>query len=142
MCFYAYSPIAGGFLVKSVDTLLSGTDNGRFSAALPTGRMYNAMYGKPSLYAALSEWEDIASEAGCSKGELAYRWVVWNSVLDGAKGDAVIFGASRPAQAEESLRGVRVGALRSGTVQRIEGVWEKVKDEAPVDNYNSYAATL
>lgn len=52
MSFYAYSPIAGGFLVKA-----PGVDEGtRFGPNARTGTMYNEMYGKESLYAALDEW--------------------------------------------------------------------------------------
>lgn len=50
--FYAYSPIAGGFLVKT-----PGVEEGtRFGPNARTGNMYKDMYGKESLYAALKEW--------------------------------------------------------------------------------------
>jgi len=39
------------------------------------GLLYLGMYGKPSLLAALEQWEEIAKEAGVTKVALAYRWV-------------------------------------------------------------------
>jgi aflatoxin B1 aldehyde reductase len=43
--------------------------------------MYSNMYSKPAYLEALSEWEAIAKEVGCSKGDLAYRWVSYSSPL-------------------------------------------------------------
>jgi hypothetical protein len=45
-------------------------------------------------------------------------------------------GASGPAQLRKTLEGLRAGPLPRGVVERIEGVWEAVKDEAILDNYN------
>jgi len=50
--FYAYSPIAGGFLVKT-----PGVEEGsRFGPNARSGAMYKEMYGGESLLAALEEW--------------------------------------------------------------------------------------
>jgi len=46
----------------------------------------------------LDDWEKIANEEGVSKAELAFRWINYHSALDPAKGDGVIFGASKFAQ--------------------------------------------
>ena len=52
--------------------------------------MYNEIYNRPSLLEALSEWEAIAQEAGVSKAVLAYRWVIYNSLLSAERGDGII----------------------------------------------------
>ena len=57
------------------------------------GKLYNDIYNRPSLLAALSEWEAIAKEAGVSKAVLAYRWVMYNSVLSAERGDGIIVRA-------------------------------------------------
>lgn len=67
--FYAYSPLAGGFLTKTREQYEAGA--GRFNNDLPTiGEMYRWLYGRPAMLDALSEWEAIAKEEGCSKAAL------------------------------------------------------------------------
>jgi len=138
--FYAYSPIAGGFLVKNSAQLRVKDDAGRFGTNARTGDMYTSMYGKESLYQALDEWGVIAKDAGISKAALAYRWIVYHSALKGANGDAVIVGASKTTQLEETLTAVEEGPLPKEIAERASGIWEKVEHEAPLDNYNSFMA--
>lgn len=138
--FYAYSPVAGGFLVKPATQLRAADDptSTRFGPNARTGQMYKSMYGKPSLYEAVEEWEQIAASANVSKASLAYRWITFHSALKAEQGDAVIIGASKVSQLEESLKAVEAGPLDESSVARIQEVWEKVEHEAPLDNYNSF----
>ncbi|KAF5854731.1 hypothetical protein ETB97_012681, partial [Aspergillus alliaceus] len=46
--YYAYSPIAGGFLTKDVKVLVSGGE-GRWDPAKPTGGIYNGLYAKADM---------------------------------------------------------------------------------------------
>ncbi len=138
--FYAYSPIAGGFLVKDIASLRSGQEPGRFGKNSPIGNMYSAMYGKEALYKALEDWEQIAKDASISKVALAYRWVTYHSALKRNNGDAVILGASKASQLEESLEAIEQGPLDEKTIKRVDDIWEKVKEEAPLDNYNSFSS--
>lgn len=138
--FYAYSPIAGGFLVKSSAALRAKDDGGRFGPNSRTGKMYSTMYGKESLYEALDEWEHIAKDAGISKAALAYRWITYHSGLQKQYGDGIIVGASKVAQLDETLKVIEDGPLDTKTVTKIEEIWKKVEHEAPLDNYNSFAA--
>ena len=135
--FYAYSPLAGGFLVKSADTLRNGGGQGRWNPDDRLGRLYHGWYNKPSLLDAISEWESIATDAGCSKSALAYRWVVYNSHLKPEHGDGIIVGASRPQQLEETLQSIKDGPLDTDIAQRVDRIWGLVKNEAPIDNYQS-----
>ena len=41
-------------------------------------------------------------------------------------------------QAVETIKGLKKGPLRDSVVAKINEVWEKVKDEAPLDNFNSH----
>ncbi|CZR52810.1 related to aldehyde reductase (GliO) [Phialocephala subalpina] len=138
--FYAYSPIAGGFLVKNSAQLRVKDDPGRFGTSSRVGEMYTTMYGKESLFQAVDEWADIAKDAGISKAALAYRWITYHSALKKANGDAVIVGASKAAQLEETLKAVEDGPLEDSIAKRASGIWAKVKDEAPLDNYHSFMA--
>ncbi|KAK9233974.1 NADP-dependent oxidoreductase domain-containing protein [Lipomyces kononenkoae] len=130
--FYAYSPIAGGFLVKDVAAIKDGIAGDRWGK----DEMYSRLYGKPKLLAALDEWQSIADEAGVTKAALAYRWVAFNAHLDAKYGDAVIFGASSVKQLQETLKALHDGPLPSTIATKIDSIWENIKDEAPVDNYN------
>ncbi|RDW75637.1 hypothetical protein BP5796_06458 [Coleophoma crateriformis] len=136
--FYAYSPIAGGFLVKSAQTLRDGTDGGRFAEGAPAAKLYNSLYRKESMLDALDEWEAIANGLGISKVALAYRWVTFNSALEASLGDGVILGASKASQLEESLAAFKDGPLDAETVKKIDGFWKKVEKDAPYDNYSVF----
>lgn len=143
--FYAYSPLAGGFLTKTKQQVQDGA--GRFG-----GKMYGGMYGKPSYLEALAEWESAAKEQGCSRADLAYRWVKYDSPLSAEFGDAVIVGASSLDQVKQTLEGMQAGALDKKVVAMIDDgkscvvlcvnivnsalVWKKIEHEAPLDNYH------
>lgn len=134
IAFYAYSPIAGGFLTKTAQQVKDGA--GRFATDTFIGQMYAGMYGKPTYLEALSEWEAIAKDVGCSRAELAYRWVSYNSPLDPKYGDAIIVGASSLEQLSQTLEGLTKGPLPESASKRIDAVWEKIQHEAPLDNYH------
>jgi aflatoxin B1 aldehyde reductase len=137
IAFYAYSPLAGGFLTKTKKSIEEGA--GRFNLDA-IGGMYHAMYVKPSYLEALAEWEQIANEEGCSKAELAYRWVSYHSPLKPEQGDGIIIGASRLEQLDQTIKGLKKGPLKPETVKAVDAVWEKVKHDAPLDNFHSFAA--
>lgn len=131
IAFYAYSPLAGGFLTKTPADLDAGA--GRFNAQV-LGGLYASMYDKPNLRAALSKWNDIAQKEGVSKAELAYRWVAFHSELRGVE-DGVIFGAGTLKQAEQTAQALKKGELSTDAFKSIEEFWQGVKDDAPTDNY-------
>ncbi|OAL30855.1 hypothetical protein AYO20_08548 [Fonsecaea nubica] len=132
IAFYAYSPLAGGFLTKTAQQIKDGV--GRF-AEEALGGMYRQMYMKPSYLEALSKWEQIANDEGCSRAELAYRWVTYNSPLKPEHGDAIIVGASSVEQLDQTLTGLEKGPLSSKATEGIDKVWEEIKHEAPLDNF-------
>ncbi|KAF7555930.1 hypothetical protein G7Z17_g1812 [Cylindrodendrum hubeiense] len=136
IAFYAYSPLAGGFLTKTPEQISSGTDAGRFSKDHFLATMYNTLYNKPSFLKALVDWKEIAEEAGIPRAELAYRWVAYNSPLDNARGDAIILGGSNLEQLQQSLDGLKNGPLSDKVAKKIDAVWETVRDEAGLDNVN------
>ncbi|KIW88390.1 uncharacterized protein Z519_10959 [Cladophialophora bantiana CBS 173.52] len=133
IAFYAYSPLAGGFLTKTAQQIKDGA--GRFSEEA-LGGMYRQMYMKPSYLEALSKWEQIANEEGCSRAELAYRWVTYNSPLKKQNGDGIIVGASTVEQLEQTLSGIEKGPLSSKACEGIDKIWEEIKHEAPLDNFS------
>jgi len=136
IAFYAYSPIAGGFLVKTKQQIIDGVNLGRFDPSTGIGEMYMSMYNKPAYLEALSQWEAIAKEAGCSKADLAYRWVKYNSPLKPEYGDAIIIGASKLEQLKQTLSGISAGPLSEDITKKIDEVWTTIEHEAPLDNYH------
>ncbi|KAK4233197.1 Aldo/keto reductase [Achaetomium macrosporum] len=133
IAFYAYSPIAGGFLSKTKAQL---TDpNSRFGRDDGVGKLYNALYNRPSFVAALDTWEQTARDEGVSRAELAYRWVFYHSKLQSGFGDAVIVGASKQQQLRETVEAIKRGPLSDAAVKRIEELWESIKADAPLDNF-------
>lgn len=136
IAFYAYSPIAGGFLTKTREQITAGIDAGRFSKGNQIATMYNTLYNKPSFLNALDEWKEIAEEVGIPKAELAYRWAVYNSPLEQGRGDAIIVGASSLGQLQQTLAGIKNGPLPDEVAEKVEKVWEIVRDDAGLDNVN------
>ena len=134
MSFYAYSPLAGGFLTKTKEQVLEGA--GRFDPKTDLGKMYSKLYNRPSYLEALSLWRDIAKEEGVSAADLAYRWVKYNSPLKAEHGDAIIFGASNVEQLKQTVDSINGGPLSEKAAKQIDEVWKKIEHEAPLDNYH------
>jgi len=137
MAFYAYSPLAGGLLTKTKEQIIQGKDAGRFVSTHWLGSQYGDLYGsKPSYHKALDMWGDAAQAAGCSRGELAYRWVAFDSQLDPEYGDAIVFGASKLPQVTETLAWLKKGSVGEEAKATIDKIWEVVEKDAPLDNFN------
>ncbi|KAI4099107.1 MAG: hypothetical protein L6R37_006130 [Teloschistes peruensis] len=159
--FYAYSPIAGGFLAKRSSQLRppksddgvvekphDGVVEGRFGAQNMGGDMYRTLYCKPTLLAALDEWNNIAADAGIDGSALAYRWVRFHSAL--GQGDGVIVGARHVGQLRGTLEVMAVaggvnggvggtgrgkgGPLEKMVAERVGGIG----GDAPRDNWDGF----
>ncbi|KAJ6020569.1 hypothetical protein N7540_006073 [Penicillium herquei] len=127
IAFYAYSPIAGGFLTKDVEELRAG-DHGRWDPSSVFRGFYNALYKNPAMREGLSLWPDISSKSNIPKAELAYRWVVYNSRLSGEFGDAIVFGPRNLDQLTQTLDGLKNGPLSAAVAAQIEEVWKLVEN--------------
>ncbi|KAJ7018909.1 aldehyde reductase [Mycena alexandri] len=136
IALYVYSPIAGGLLTKTSTQLRERKDAGRFTEGFALEKVYNGLYNKPAYYKALDLWEEAAKEAGCSKAELAYRWVAFDSAVDAKHGDAIIFGASKHSQIPDTAAWLRHGSVGEKAKATIDEIWKVVEPEAPVDNFN------
>lgn len=91
--FYVYSPLAGSFLAKSPEQFEAPIE-GRWDPSSEVGKLYNRLYNKPHLVAALKQWGEAADKAGCTRAALAYRWVRYHSSIKAQHGDAILTGAS------------------------------------------------
>ncbi|KUI53343.1 Aflatoxin B1 aldehyde reductase member 3 [Cytospora mali] len=132
--FYAYSPIAGGFLAKTPEGLRKG-GKGRWDPESFVGKIYRSLYAdKPATMAALGKWHEVADAEGISALEMAYRWVVHNSILDESKGDAVVIGPRSPAQLRGAMEAIRKGPLSAECQGKIDAIWKIVENGSFLDN--------
>ncbi|KAJ7829183.1 putative aldehyde reductase, partial [Mycena olivaceomarginata] len=135
--FYIYSPIAGGLLTKTAQQLCEGGKSaGRFATGHVMQGLSGSLYNKPSYYKVLDLWEEVAKEVGCTKAELAYCWVAFNSVVDPKYGDTVLFGASKLSQISETLASLKRGSVGEAAKAKINKIWKIVGDEVLLDNYH------
>ncbi|RAL10485.1 aldo/keto reductase family protein [Aspergillus homomorphus CBS 101889] len=136
--FYAYSPIAGGFLTKTSEQLRNASgSSGRWDPGSGFGKIYRGLYVNPDMLAVLDRWNEVAEQAGIPKAELAYRWVTYHSALKGELRDAIIAGASGVEQLEQTLAALEKGPLEDEVVRRVEQIWEAAKEFAVLDNFNA-----
>ncbi|KAJ5327424.1 Aldo/keto reductase subgroup [Penicillium brevicompactum] len=133
--FYAYSPIARGFLAKDAEEFVAGKS--RWDTTTFTGRLYDSLYNKPRMLESLKLWGTISQKSEIPKAELAYRWVVYHSALKGELRDGLVFGSRNLEQLKQTLDGIDNGPLSADVVSQIEDVWKLVEADAPLDNWNS-----
>lgn len=136
MVFYAYSPVAGGFLTKTKDEILNSSGAGRFNSSHNNSKMWTGLYVKPTLLAALEKWGTIAEDEGCSKADLANRWVAYSPALSAELGDAIIMGPNAAERMRASIKAIKSGPPSESAMKKIDEIWESVKGEAPVDNFD------
>ncbi|KAJ5683005.1 alcohol dehydrogenase [Penicillium macrosclerotiorum] len=142
IAFYAYSPIAGGFLTKTTQQLTSGTKGeGRWNPLSKMGQFYHMLYGKPVFFEALDEWNKISEEFGIPRAALAYRWVAFHSGLDARLGDALVIGASTTNQAKQTVAALNDGPLPEAVAKQISNFWELVKNDAVANNFDVMRST-
>ncbi|KAF7355530.1 Aldehyde reductase [Mycena sanguinolenta] len=136
IAFYVYSLIAGGLLLKTPEQLRDGSVEGRFGKTHFLRGMCDALYNKPSYHKVLELWGEAAKAANCSKVELAHRWVAFDSAVDPAYGDAVIFGASSHTQIAETLEFFERGSVGEAAKAKIDKIWKVIEHDVPLDDYN------
>ncbi len=134
IAFYAYSPLAGGFLAKTRAQIEEQTN--RWDPNTVVGQIYGTLYNKPSYLDALSKWELISDKSGIPKAELGYRWVAHHSILKPAHGDALIFSGSSLEQNRQTIKGIKRGPLPHEVAQQIDELWDLIKDDAGLDTFN------
>ena len=130
----AYSPLASGLLSKTVEQIENAHGTERWDPNSPYGMVSRYMFYKPSYMKLLTELGKLSEESSVSRVGLGYRWVRYHSALKGELGDEIIVGANSAKQFRETVEEIEKGPLEQWVVERIEGLWELVKDDAPVDN--------
>lgn len=63
--------------------------------------------------------------------------MAFNSALKPELGDGMILGATETHHLTQALGYLKDGPLEKEVVDEIEGIWESVKEEAILDNFNA-----
>jgi len=132
--FYAYSPLAGGFLTgkvtlakqsQSPDAVDKTLDRTRWhgKAAHP---LYTTTFDTPVMHQAILDAKAVCDAASppISLHDAAMRWLMHHSAL--GDDDAVIVGAKRVDQLEGNVAGARGGRLEGEVLKAIDGMWNQV----------------
>ncbi|RAO64522.1 uncharacterized protein BHQ10_000534 [Talaromyces amestolkiae] len=136
IAFYAYSPIAGGFLTKTPEDVANA--KGRFDSKIIFAKMMNTIYNKPSMLQFLTEFGKLAAQEGITQAELAYRWIVYHSHLDGEMGDGIIVGSRFGDHLTATIEGLKKGPLSGAVAKRMDELWKGVEKDSILDNWNDF----
>ncbi len=127
MRFYAYNPLAGGLLSGRYTRLDDFPAPGRFTFR----KTYSSRYWKRSFFDVLTVLSARCKESDIPLAEAAFRWLVHHSMLDTARDDGIIVGASRMDQLEQNLSAAQTGPLPESIVEDFNVAWEEAMPESP-----------
>jgi aryl-alcohol dehydrogenase-like predicted oxidoreductase len=124
----AYNPLAGGLLTGKHAARTTPAAEGRFGAS-GLGPQYRDRYWNDAMFAAIGALAVLASEAGLTLVELAFRWLRAQPVADG-----VLVGASSLSQLEANLAAAAGPELPSDVAAACDEVWRGLDGPAPAYN--------
>ena len=127
MRFYAYNPLCGGLLTGKYEKFEDAPSDGRFTHR-PN---YQRRYWKKSFFNAFDLIKDASKKHGISTVEATYRWLLYHSMLDGERGDAVIMGVSKLSHLQQILKTPDAGPLPEELVSAFEEAWSIAKNDSP-----------
>jgi len=125
--FYAYSPLAGGFLTDDTNP---SNQTGRFDNSHLLGQLYIGKFHKESHFKALEVIKAAAKKHNFTVSEVAFRWLAHHSQLKRAYNDAIIIGASKIHRAQAVLDDLEKPALPADVIKAVDEAWELVKHDA------------
>ena len=127
MRFYAYNPMAGGLLTGRYGKFEEAPADGRFTHR-PN---YQKRYWKKSYFDAMDIVKAACAQAGISTVEATYRWLAHHSMLDGARGDAIIVGASKLEHLKQNLAAAAAGPLPDAVRAAFAKAWAACAADCP-----------
>ncbi|MEM7563770.1 MAG: aldo/keto reductase [Pseudomonadota bacterium] len=125
LCFYAYNPLAGGLLTGKYQSEQDLPDDGRFGL----NQAYQQRYWKSEYFEVLQNLDKACREASVKPVEVAMSWLHNHSLLDAAKGDGVIIGASKISQLEENLQYLAPKPLEASILKILDEGWNLIKPD-------------
>lgn len=129
MGFYAFSPLAGGYLTNRYhrDDVSKIEPGSRFDPKTGQGQQYQKRFMNDTMFDALDIIRAAAGKHSLTEAECALRWMMHHSKLDAKYGDTVIIGASSIKNLEENLRDFEKGPLPNDVVVAFDEAWSKTK---------------
>jgi aflatoxin B1 aldehyde reductase len=125
--FYAFNPVAGGFLTDRYHRETNEHESGsRFDPKRNQGANYRNRYWKAEYFDALDLLREACKKHGLTEAECALRWMEHHSKLTKEQGDAIIIGASSAKQLEENMVNFEKGPLPEDVVKALDDGWAKV----------------
>jgi aflatoxin B1 aldehyde reductase len=128
MSFYAFNPLAGGWLTDRYHRDMSDSSlepGSRFDGNRMQGRMYRQRFWNDSFFSALETLRDAKGEL--REGEIALRWMMHHSQLKKEFGDKVIIGASSNEQLVQNLGDFEKGELSEDVLKALDKGWDMCK---------------
>jgi len=128
--FYAYNPLAGGFLAN-IYRFNDDPHAGRFSHETTAGKLYRVRYWKKEAFAALEKVAAACQKHGISTVDASIHWIYNHSEL--GEGDAVILGASSINQLKINLDAVKTSSkpLPKDVLDAFNEGWRIFKPTSP-----------
>lgn len=75
--------------------------------------------------------KDAAGKHGIGGHAAALRWTTFHGVLDGDRGDGVIFGVSKMEQLHKTLNALEAGPLPAELADAMTAIYAKVEGNEP-----------
>lgn len=132
IAFYAYNPLAGGFLTDRYlrEEKASTEQDGRFNPHSTQGASYRERYWNDAMFDALEAIRLLAKELGMTTAEAALRWMNHHSSMKKEHGDTIVIGASSAKQLESNLMSLEKGPLPRELVDAFEEGWKLTRGTA------------
>ena len=122
-----YNPLAGGLLTGKHGDPGRPQAGTRFAEDL--GEMYRERYWNQAQFEAVAALQQVASGAGLTLIELAFRWLLARPLVGG-----VLLGASYPDQLAVNIEAARGAALPRDVEDACDVVWARLRGAAPLYN--------
>lgn len=126
MRFAAYNPLCGGLLTGKYKTRdVSTVTGGRFDG----NDMYTSRFWLECYHTAVDNIVEACSKHNINAADASLRWLYNHSELDGAKGDAVIIGASSVSQLESNVASAkRTDPLPKDVLNAMDLGWRECEN--------------
>jgi len=127
--FFAYSPLAGSFLVDSIPNYEPNSQT-RFDPNTRIGKLYGDKFVKESHVKAHELLRNAAHQHGLTVSEVALRWLTHHSQLKREHGDAIIIGGKTYSRLKDVLVDLDKPALPEEILKVVNEAWQLIKDDA------------
>ncbi|KAK9703014.1 hypothetical protein K7432_010952 [Basidiobolus ranarum] len=127
--FYAYNPIAGGFLSGKFKFDEKVEEGSRFDSKTTFGKVYRERFWNNLFFDSVEDLKNAAKEIDSSLLDATLRWMAHHSGL--GPNDGVIIGASSLEHLKENIAGYEKGPLPQSMVDAFDCAWENVKVACP-----------